>query len=153
VRWPKIVATLVAAALSGLVGCSGDGPGSSEEAFCATASELAADNPAAAFGRFDPTDPAASQADLTRAVDQLRRLEEVAPGEVRAAASELADVAADLVEVLGELADDPEGVRDRLAAMQDRLVAVQDASRVVVEGVRTRCAVELDIAGPTVPPG
>jgi hypothetical protein len=150
VRWTRSATALAAVVTMALGAACSDGRGShGDEAFCEVARELAADDPAAAFGRFDPTDPAASDADLERAVDQLRRLQRAAPGDVRPDVTTVADVADDLADALGALATDPDGARAELTAMRERLAAVEAASTALVAEVRSRCGVDLQ---PVTPP-
>jgi len=135
-----------AGALVTVVACSGDG---STEAFCETAATLAADNPAAAFGAYEPSDPAASRDQLERGSAQLRRLAGDAPGEIADDADRLADVAEGLAEALNMA--DPEAVEQALRNLEPDLAEVEDASRRVTDYAATRCDVDLGPATTAVP--
>ncbi len=134
---------VAAGALAPVLACS---DGGSTESFCATAGSVAADNPPAAFGAYDPSDPVAGDEDLQRAAAQLRRLADDAPEEIRGDADRLADVGERLVEILGD--DDPEAVRQGLRDLDPEAGADLDgASRRVTDFTRTECGIELDPAG------
>lgn len=129
-----------------VVACSGDG---STGAFCETAATLAADNPAAAFGAYEPSDPAASRDQLERGAAQLRQLAGDAPGEISDDVDRLADVAEGLAAAL--TMEGPEAVERALRDLEPDLAEVEEASRRVTDYAATRCDVDLDPATTTVP--
>jgi hypothetical protein len=142
----RTVSALLAAAglVSAVAGCSS----ASLESYCVQVARLAADNPAAVFAAWDPSDPAASQADLERAARRLRTLAEAAPPEVEDDAGLVADVAEDLATVLTDMSgDELEAALGERAEDFDR---VDEASRRLTQFTRSECGIDLE-APPTTP--
>ena len=129
-----------------LLACGDDG--GDLDAYCATARRFTTDNPADAFGRVDPADPAGTTSALDAAAEQLRGWASDAPDEVRddvealaAAASTLADAFAPADD--GSVEDDPVEAVDT--------AAVEEASTRVLAFTAEQCEVDLDPAT-TLPP-
>jgi hypothetical protein len=132
----------------GVAACSDDG-GGDREAFCATAQRFAADNPAAAFARADPNDPAASASLLRDAADRLGQWADEAPGEVRDDVHALVDAATSLAE---QFESEPSGPGSSAVTTSTTAVgagvdtaAVEAASTHVVQYVLDECGVNLDV--------
>jgi hypothetical protein len=122
----------------GLAGCGGDG--GSEDAFCATARQFAADNPATVFDRYDDTDPGAAAELLRSEAARIREWAGDAPGEIDQDIEAIADVADELADAF----ESPPESDDRAAELAERFSTVEDASVRVTEFARTRCGVDLD---------
>lgn len=143
----RLLASVTGALVTALA-CSGGG---STEAFCETARALATDNPAAAFGAYEPSDPAASRDQLEGGAEQLRQLARDAPDEISNDVDRLADAAEGLAQALS--VEDPEAVERALRDLEPDLAGVDEASRRVIDFAATRCEVDLDPTTTTIPPG
>jgi hypothetical protein len=126
--------------------CSDDG-GGERAAFCATAQRFAADNPAAAFARADPNDPAASASLLRDAADRLGDWADEAPDKVRDDVRALVDAATSLAE---QFESEPTGSTNADATTSTTqpaidTAAVEAASGRVVSYVSDECGVNLDV--------
>jgi hypothetical protein len=121
--------------------CSDDG--GDLDAYCATARRFSADNPADAFRRIDPADPAGTSAALEAAAAALGAWAGEAPGDVRDDVEALAQAAATLG-VAFEPGDDGT-VEDDPATAVDTGV-VEEASARVLAFTSEQCQVDLDPA-------
>ncbi len=128
---------LVVVALA-VAGCGDDG--GSEEAFCATAADFAADNPATVFDRYDPADPSGAADLLRREAARIRAWADDAPGEIDQDVETIAAAAEELAAAF----ESPPPSADRAAELTERFHEVEEASARVTAFARQRCDVELD---------
>src|SRR5687768_6931608 len=136
----------LAVAIVGVTAGSAACSSGSTEAYCAEASAVAADNPAAVFAAWDPVNPATTQR-LTHAADQLHQLADVAPPEIAEDTGLIASTADELVELLTDLrgAELDAALRERA----DEFAQVDEASQRVTDYTRDECGVDFNAPPPT----
>jgi hypothetical protein len=132
---------LVPALLVATATACADDDGGDLAAFCATAEAFAVDNPAAALGRYDPSDRTGAAAQLRDAGARLETWAGEAPGDIAE------DVTA-LAEAMSTLADEFETPGDAPGdSLEEQLAEVEAASGRVVTFTRDRCQVDLEPPG------
>lgn len=143
-----LACAVVVAAGAGTAACSDDG--GSTEAFCEQVAQVPSFR--TIFDTYDPADPAAARGELDAAVEQLRALQDAAPGEVRDDVETVAGVAERLVQALGEIDPaDPLSGLEGLDDLQADFDKVDEASTNVATYTQAQCGITLDTAPPTTP--
>jgi len=125
----------------GLAGCNRT-PERSTDAFCAQVASVQG---------LDQVLAGTDAARTAEQVEQLRRLQEVAPGDIEPSVARLVAITDELAHAVGSTPDAARAATDVFARHQGDLTAITDAGTAVERYALERCGVRLNPTGTTLP--